>query len=207
MNILNLFKKRRPEIPPSSNLPGRHEIILSGAGGQGIILAGKILAEAASIYDNQEAIMSQSYGPEARGGASRAEVIISSGAIDYPKVMRADILLAMTQQSLDKYGAILKEGGLLVVNQTAIKQIPAHFKNVFQAPFNSLAMELLGLPIASNLIALGALVCITGIVPKEALISACVGRVPQKFLAQDRQAIDIGFKAVKDSGFNWVMPR
>ncbi len=201
MNILNLFKRQKAEVPVSPNITERHEVILSGAGGQGVILAGKILAEAASIYDNKEAIMSQSYGPEARGGASRAEVIISSSAIDYPKVMKADILLVMTQQALDKYGAMLKENGLLVVNQTAVKSIPDRFKNVFKAPFNSLAMELLELPIASNLIALGALVAITKIVPREALIRACLDRVPKKFLVQDRIAIDIGFKVVKDSSF------
>lgn len=203
MNILSLFKKRKPEIPVSFNARERYEVILSGAGGQGLILAGKILAEAASIYDNKEAVMSQSYGPEARGGASRAEVIISSSAIDYPKVMRADILLVMTQQALDKYGAMLEEDGLLVVNQAAVKDIPAHFKNVFKASFNSLSIELLEFPIASNLIALGALVCITRIVSKEALIRACLGRVPEKFIVPDRVAIDIGFKVVQDSGFKW----
>jgi len=207
MNILNLFKKRGPEIPVSSNAAERYEVILSGAGGQGLILAGKILAEAASIYDNKEAVMSQSYGPEARGGASRAEVIISSSAIDYPKVTRADILLAMTQQALDKYGAMLEEDGLLVVNQAVVKDIPAHFKNVFKAPFDSLSMELLELSIASNLIALGALVSITRVVSKEALIRACLGRVPQKFIVPDRVAIDIGFKVVQDSGFKWENPK
>lgn len=207
MNILKLFRKYGPEIPVSSKARERYEVILSGAGGQGVILAGKILAEAASIYDHKEAIMSQSYGPEARGGASRAEVIVSSSAIDYPKVRRADILLVMTQPALDKYGIMLREDGLLIVNQTAVKQVPAHFKNVFKAAFDSLAIELLELPIASNLIALGALVAITRIVSKEALIRACLGRVPQKFLVPDRVAVDIGFKAVKDSGFKWEMEK
>ena len=203
MNILNLFRRHEPEIPVSSSLAERYEVILSGAGGQGAILAGKILAEAASIYDNKEAVMSQSYGPEARGGASRAEVIISSSVIDYPKVMRADILLVMTQQALDKYGMMLKENGLLVVNETVVKSIPDNFKNVFKAPFNSLAAEVLELPIASNLIALGSLVAITKIVPREALIRACLDRVPQKFLVPDRIALDVGYKVVKDSSFKW----
>src|SRR3989338_9701884 len=111
MLILKLFRKlkaRRNESP--SNVESC-EVILSGAGGQGIILAGRIFAEAASIYDNKEAIMTQSYGPEARGGGCRAEVIISSAKIDYPKVRRADVLLAMTQQALNAYGKMLDENG------------------------------------------------------------------------------------------------
>ena len=81
----------------------RFEIRLSGAGGQGLILIGKILAEAAAIYDGKNATQSQSYGPEARGGASRSEVIISDGDIDYPKATNIDLLLAMTQEAVDKY--------------------------------------------------------------------------------------------------------
>ncbi len=81
----------------------RLEICLSGAGGQGLILAGIILSEAAGIYDGKEAVQTQSYGPEARGGASRSEVIISNDTIDYPKVIKSDILLALTQTACDKY--------------------------------------------------------------------------------------------------------
>src|SRR5512135_2280078 len=90
MNILKLFNRRRPSRKEAL-APERFEIALSGSGGQGIVLAGKILAEAASIYDGKEAVMTQSYGPEARGGASKTEVIISSVHIDYPKVIDMNV--------------------------------------------------------------------------------------------------------------------
>jgi len=90
----------------------RIEICLSGAGGQGLILAGIILAEAAGIYDRKEAVQTQSYGPEARGGASRSEVVISNNPIDYPKVIKSDILLALTQAACDNYVKNLTKDGI-----------------------------------------------------------------------------------------------
>ncbi|MCQ9205953.1 MAG: 2-oxoacid:acceptor oxidoreductase family protein [Omnitrophica bacterium] len=204
MNILKLFKKRRvraqTEIPDK---PERLEIVLSGSGGQGMILAGKILSEAASIYDTKEAVMAQSYGPEARGGASKAEIIISSQSIYYPRVTQADILLAMTQEALDKYVMSLKKEGLLVVDDTFIKEVPQGFVNVFKAPFSALAIKLLNAPIVANIIALGAIAAITKIISREALIQAVLARVPEKILVSDRMAIDTGFKLVNDSNFQW----
>ena len=85
----------------------RTEIRLAGEGGQGMILAGIILAEAAAMYDDKYAVQTQSYGPEARGGASKAEVIIDSGEIDYPEVINADVLVALSQEACDKYAANL----------------------------------------------------------------------------------------------------
>jgi len=160
MHILKLFKKlysQQHEFP--SNVEG-YEVIFSGSGGQGIILAGRIFAEAASIYDNKEAIMAQSYGPEARGGGCRAEVIISSVKIDYPKVRRADVLLAMTQQALNAYGKMLDENGLLVVDEALVKDIPDRFKNVFKAPFSALASKALNNSLVLNIIALGSIAAI-----------------------------------------------
>ena len=93
-----------------------YELRLSGEGGQGLVLAGKILAEAAAIYDEKNATQSQSYGPEARGGASKSEVIIADGEIDYPKAEDLDLLLALTQESFDKYHKDLRAGGFLVVD-------------------------------------------------------------------------------------------
>jgi 2-oxoglutarate ferredoxin oxidoreductase subunit gamma len=90
----------------------RMEIRLAGEGGQGMILAGIILAEAAVIFDNKNAAQTQSYGPEARGGASKAEVVISQGEIDHPEVIIADVLVAMSQEACDKYAGNLKKDGL-----------------------------------------------------------------------------------------------
>src|SRR4030066_2016765 len=94
----------------------RFEIRLAGSGGQGLILAGIILAEAAGIYDGKFVCQTQSYGPAARGGASKAEVVISDGEIDYPKAIQPDVLLAMNQKSLDAFSSDLKPGGLLLVD-------------------------------------------------------------------------------------------
>ena len=108
-----------------------YEIRLSGAGGQGLILVGKVLAEAAAIYDGLNATQSQSYGPEARGGASRSEVIISDGDIDYPKAENIDLLLALTQEACDKYIADLKPDGILIVDSQMVTKIPdGNFKVV-----------------------------------------------------------------------------
>src|SRR5271157_4991519 len=112
-------------------LSKRTEIRLAGEGGQGMILAGIILAEAAAIYDGKQAVQSQSYGPEARGGASKSEVIISDGPIDYPKVTQCDALLAMTQEACNKYSHDLKEGGILLVDSDLVKTLPkGNFKTV-----------------------------------------------------------------------------
>lgn len=102
----------------------RREIRLSGSGGQGLILAGIILAEAGGIYDGHEVIQTQSYGPEARGGASRAEVIISDDVIDYPKVVLPDVVLVMSEEACDKYARDVREGGIVVVDETNIKLRP-----------------------------------------------------------------------------------
>jgi 2-oxoglutarate ferredoxin oxidoreductase subunit gamma len=102
----------------------RTEVRFSGKGGQGMILAGIILAEAAAIYSGKNAIQSQSYGPEARGGASRADVIIANGDILYPKTTALDFLLALSQEACDSYARHLKEGGILLADSEAVKHIP-----------------------------------------------------------------------------------
>ena len=100
----------------------RFEIRLSGAGGQGLITAALVLAEAAGVYDGKHVSQTQSYGPEARGGSCKAEVVISDRAIDYPKATRLDMLLAMNQASVDLYFKDLRPEGLLVVDQTLVEQ-------------------------------------------------------------------------------------
>lgn len=168
-------------------------ISLSGTGGQGIILAGIILAEAA-ILEGKQAIQTQSYGPEARGGASKAEVIISDAAIDYPKIVVADILLAMSQEACTKYVGLLKKGGKLLVDNTNIQDIPAIDAEILSAAITKAAREQLGNAMFANIIALGVLVAGTGIVARESILKAVLRRVPKGTEDVNQRALEIGFR-------------
>src|SRR5512137_866873 len=130
----------------------RYEIRLSGSGGQGLIVAGIILAESAGVYDGKFVCQTQSYGPEARGGASKAEVVISDEAIDYPKAIKPDLLLAMNQKACDVYFFDLKPTGLLIVDSTLVKQVPTI--RAVAIPFTQIAREKLGNEVVSYVIAL-----------------------------------------------------
>ena len=120
----------------------RYEIRLSGEGGQGLVLAGKVLAEAAAIYDDKNATQSQSYGPEARGGASRSEVIISDEDIDYPKAVSIDLLLALTQESVNRYHSDLKANGMLLVDEEAVTDLPEGDWTTYKVPIIRIAREM-----------------------------------------------------------------
>lgn len=157
----------------------RYEIRLSGAGGQGLILIGKILAEAAAIYDGKNATQSQSYGPEARGGASRSEVIISDGDIDYPKATNIDMLLAMTQEAVDKYSGEVKEGGVIITDSNFVSKLPKGNFKAYSFPITKIAEEKIGRKIVANIVALGAIERLSKIVSSEAIINAIRARVPK----------------------------
>lgn len=174
------------------------EVRLSGSGGQGVILAGIILAEAAGIYDGKNVVQTQSYGVEARGGASRAEVIISDEEIVFPEVTQPDILLAMNQPSVNKYVGTLKEGGTLIVDGTQVKNVPAIKAKVFTIPLSELGIQAGGV-ILSNVIALGVLVGLTGIASENAMRKAILGRVPKGTEDLNMRALDFGFKAAKQA--------
>src|SRR4030042_598640 len=135
-------------------LPSRDEIRLAGSGGQGLILAGIILAEAAGIYDGKFVCQTQSYGPEARGGASKAEVVISDAEIDYPQAIQPDVLPALNHKSLHTYLADLKPEGLLIVDADMVPEVPV--ERFVALPFTLLAREL-GKEVVANIVALGAL--------------------------------------------------
>jgi 2-oxoglutarate ferredoxin oxidoreductase subunit gamma len=174
----------------------RYEIRLAGSGGQGLILAGIILAEAAGIHDGKFVCQTQSYGPAARGGASKAEVVISDAEIDYPKAIRPDVLLAMNQKSLDTYLGDLKPDGMLVVDATLVKEIPDHHR-VFAIPFTQMAREGLGKTIVANIVALGALAQLTGAVSLHSLEAAVLARVPPGTEELNRWALAAGVAAAR----------
>jgi 2-oxoglutarate ferredoxin oxidoreductase subunit gamma len=171
----------------------RKEIRLAGEGGQGMILAGIILAEAAAIYDHKHAVQTQSYGPEARGGASKAEVVIAEGEIDHPEVLLADVLVALSQEACDKYANNLKKGGLLIVDEEKVKRVPTN--DAIRIPITRLALETTERTITANVVALGALVGLTGVVSKDALQKAVAARAPKGTEEMNRKALEAGFQA------------
>jgi len=175
----------------------RYEVRLSGAGGQGMILAGVILAEAAAIYDDKNATQSQSYGPEARGGASKSEVIISDDDIFYPKATDIDLLLALTQEACGKYIGDLKPDGILVVDKDLVQKIPEGKFNVFQVPITSIAQEKVGKVIVANIVALGVIVALSQVVSETAIESAVLARVPRGTEDLNRKALRAGMDAAK----------
>ncbi|MFB3896595.1 MAG: 2-oxoacid:acceptor oxidoreductase family protein [bacterium] len=172
----------------------RIEIRLSGSGGQGLITAGIILAEAAGVYEHKQATQSQSYGPEARGGASKSEVIISTQDIDYPKVIQPDILLAMTSLAKEKYLADLKPNGIAIIDSTFVKETIAK-PGVYSIPISKLAKEQTGKMITANIVALGAIVAITNIVSRKAVEQAVLARVPKGTEKLNIAALRAGFNA------------
>lgn len=171
------------------------ELRLSGSGGQGLILIGIILAEAA-ILDNKLAIQSQSYGPEARGGASKAEVIIADKPIHYPKVTEPDLVLAMTQEAANKYCTDLKPEGTLIVDTTFVQETPPTVKNVLKLPITKLAQEELGKSLFANIIALGAIVALTKSVSMEAVTAAVLHRVPKGTEDINKRALELGVSLI-----------
>lgn len=176
----------------------RYEIRLSGSGGQGIITAGIILAEAAGIYEGRFVCQTQSYGPEARGGASKAEVVISDEEIDYPKAVKPDLLLAMNQKSCDAYLFDLKPTGILIVDSTLVKQLPT--TRAVSLPFTRIAREELGKEFAANIVALGALVTLSQVVSAANLEAAVLGRVPPGTEELNRKALQAGINAARQVG-------
>ncbi len=169
----------------------RIEVILSGSGGQGLILAGIVLAEAA-LLAGWRVVQTQSYGPEARGGASRSEVIISDEEIEYPRVERADVLLAMNQESCEKYVSAVKAGGLVIVDSTYVSQLPSASVKIVSLPVTKAVRERLGKPVAANMAALGALIAFLPEIPPALAVQALAERVPPGTEEINRQAFWLG---------------
>jgi len=174
---------------------GRTEIRLAGEGGQGMILAGIVLAEAAAIYDGKNAVQTQTYGPEARGGASKAEIIIDQDEIDFPEVINADVLVALSQEACDKYASNLKKEGLLIVDSEKVGRVP--FSSAIKVPITRLAAEATGKTITANVVALGLLVGLTGVVSREAIEKAVLARAPKGTEEINRLALQAGFASAE----------
>lgn len=189
----------------------RLEIRLAGEGGQGLILAGVILAEAA-IADGLNAVQTQVYGPESRGGASKSEVILSDVDIDYPRVSRPDVLLVMSQEAYQKYLPTLKEGGVLILDSdlvSANKSAPGErapggpasgSRTTVRLPITALAREVTGRSVSANIVALGVLAAVTGVISTPALRQAVLQRVPRGTEVANLKALEAGLAAGRGPG-------
>ncbi len=173
----------------------RYEIRLSGAGGQGIVLASIILAEAAGIFAGYNVSQTQSYGPEARGGRCKAEVVVSSSPIDYPKAVQLDMMLAMNQASCDAYCFDFKPNGLLLVDSGLVDQVPT--SRVVTLPFTKIARDTAGKDLVANIVALGALGHFCALLAPRNLEDALVARVPPKTREMNGKALQAGFRAAE----------
>lgn len=155
----------------------RKEIVFTGFGGQGIVLAGRILGMSAALGDHMQSTLIQSYGPEARGGACSAQVIISDGSIHYPYVRHPDILICMSQAGFDKFIGQLKEDGTLIIDQDLVRPKGVD-KGFFSIPSTRLAEEL-GRKMMANIIMFGFFTALTGAVTLDAARKAVIESVPK----------------------------
>jgi 2-oxoglutarate ferredoxin oxidoreductase subunit gamma len=172
----------------------RKEIRIAGFGGQGIVLAGRILGEAA-INAGFKAVQTQSYGPESRGGAARSEVVISDKKIDYPRVMEADILVALSQPSYDKYHDDVKKNTMVIVDANLVE---SHDKKLKKVQFTKIA-DSLGKKIVANIVMLGYLTAILDVVPKKKMSETIKNNIPKGTEKINLKAFEEGYKLGKKS--------
>jgi len=176
-------------------VPKRIEVRISGLGGQGVVLAGEILGRAA-VYDGKHVVQTQSYGAEARGSAAKSEVIISDSKIGFPKVRKCDVLVAMSQSAVEKHLKDLKEKGTLIVDEDMVEHIPKTKAKVFKFSATKTAEKLLKSRLYANIVMLGALTKITGIMKEEAVEKAVTDSVPETAIEANMRGFREGLKLV-----------
>jgi len=163
----------------------KKEIRICGFGGQGIILAGVVLGEAATRAGHR-AVQTQSYGPESRGGAARAEVVISSEPIDYPRVSRPDVVVALSQAGYDRFGHDVADDGIVLVDEALVEA-----EGVTSVPFTTTAEEV-GRKIVSNIVMVGYLGTLIEVIPHDVLESAVLANIPAGTEDLNRKAVTAG---------------
>jgi len=189
-----------PSVPSceAPSLAAPFEVRLCGEGGQGVVLASIVLAEAA-IHDGRNAVQTQEYGPESRGGAATSEAIISDAEIDYPRSEDVDILCALTTEAYEKHGARVKEGGILVADSSITMNQATNGVRVCRLPMIETAVERTGKAIAANAVALGAIAALGAPVSREALERMLLRRVPAATAALNRAALDAGYDLARSA--------
>ena len=168
----------------------RKEIRISGFGGQGVVLAGYILGKALTLYDGVEAVMTQAYGPEARGGASSANIVLSNEPIDYPFVQHPDILVTLSQEAYSKFRPTAKPDALVLIDEDLVHSLKQDHHHMI--PATRLAEEL-GRRIVANVVMLGFFTAVTGVVSREAMEKAIKSSVKPKTLPLNLRAFMTGY--------------
>jgi len=194
------LKEKEPTAAPARVEPlsvagaDRVEVRLGGFGGQGIILSGKIVGKAAALYDGREVTLTQSYGPESRGGACSTALIISDSAIPYPHVTRPTVVALMSQEAYTTYYGQVVEGGLLVIDADLVEPDLAAGQHVVAIPATRIAEQELGRRIVANIVMLGALTALTEVVSKEAMHKAVLDSVPKGTEELNMKAFSRGYE-------------
>ena len=168
------------------------EIRIAGFGGQGVILAAAVIGKAAALYQGGYATMTQSFGPEARGGSSSAQVILSTEPILYPYVTQPDVLVVMSQEAYTRFTPELKPGGILIIEQDLVRLSGLHTgTRVFGVPATRLAEEL-GRKVVLNIVMVGFFGAVTGLLDAEALRKAVADSVPPALKQLNLEAFEKG---------------
>ncbi len=170
----------------------RFEICLSGLGGQGVITLGKVMGNALALGHGFNVSQTQSYGPEARGGASRTDLVISTRPISYPKTDKIDLLVALSQEACNKYFPLMKPQGVLLVNTTLVKQVPTN--QYLGLPFTEMSMDRLGLPQAMNTIVLGAVTFLLPFAKRSVIKKSLEESLPAKIIDINLKALNMGYR-------------
>lgn len=170
----------------------RYEIRFSGSGGQGVILASVILGTAAALHEGKHAVQSQAYGPEARGGASKADVVISDMPVKYPKAREIDAMVCLTQKAAVKYIDNMKEGGIVIIDSDYVDLPESEKYKLIRLPMSSTTLDRQGKLVALNVVSLSALVGITKIVSYESLEKAVLESAPKGTEKFNLEAVAVG---------------
>jgi 2-oxoglutarate ferredoxin oxidoreductase subunit gamma len=177
----------------------RCRMVFSGSGGQGVITAAILIAEAAVLYENLIAVQSQTYGPAARGGATRSDVIISDSNINFPKVLQPNVLVCLTQEAYNLFYPIIRPGGLLITDTRFVKTEKKVDAQQREFPMYRTVMDQIGKPIVFNICMLGAVLSLTDLVKSESIIKVLENRIPSSFLEMNRKALNLGMELAEES--------
>ncbi len=172
----------------------RCRMVFSGSGGQGVVTAAIILAEAAVIVENLNAVQSQSYGAAARGGATRSDVIIAESVIHYPKVIQPNFLACLTQPAYNMYYPIIRPGGLLLTDKRFVKTVDKVDARQVELPMYRSVMDQIGKPIVFNICMLGVTISLTQVVQPKSILKVLKKRIPEGFLEMNQKALDLGME-------------